>query len=120
MNSILICFIVLFISTIALAQDCRNGAIGCSTDLQCQTYTSPSSYCMNYLPHTYPYDCHGCSDGTGCCSLTSSHSSTPPSLGNCFHHKDCRNTPFRTDISLTLCLSLNGESILIAGVCINL
>jgi len=83
MNSILSCFIILFISATALAQinqpTCRNGANGCSSDLDCQTYTSSSSYCMNYPPHTFPYVCHGCGDGTGCCALGST---TPPCPNN--------------------------------------
>jgi len=83
MSSILSCFLILFISVITLAQitqpSCRNGAIGCANDMECITYTSPASYCLNYSPHTYPYVCQGCGTDTGCCSLTSV---TPPCTNN--------------------------------------
>jgi len=36
---------------------------------------------MNYSPHTFPYVCHGCNDGTGCCSL-------PSTPGVCPNHNN--------------------------------
>jgi len=81
MNSILSCFLILFISAITLAQitqpSCRNGAIGCANDMECITYTSPESYCLDYSPHQFPYVCHGCNNDTGCCSLSSTPSACP-------------------------------------------
>jgi len=84
MKSIICCFVLfaLFVaftssqsasgvvSNSAAVPACRNGAIGCSTDADCITYTSPDSYCMNYAPHISPYVCHGCTTGTGCCDLS--------------------------------------------------
>jgi len=70
MKAILFLVLIFFIQTITAQQPtCRDGAIGCTNDTECQTYTSPSSYCMNYSPHVVPYVCHGCDGGTGCCSM---------------------------------------------------
>jgi len=52
---------------------CRNGRIGCHYDWECQTFTSPSSYCKSYSPHTRPYVCQGCGAYGGCCDLRIPH-----------------------------------------------
>jgi len=52
---------------------CKDGRIGCHYDWECQAFTSPSSYCKSYSPHTRPYVCQGCGAFGGCCDLRIPH-----------------------------------------------
>jgi len=44
---------------------CRDITVGCTTDMECQMFTHPSSYCKTYFPHQPPFVCQGCKGG--CC-----------------------------------------------------